>query len=60
MSKTEEKTTKTIKKSLCFEKSGEIISIRICLKNISPHSYNGTTIPAALDKLFQEAKKAIC
>ena len=60
MRKTEERTTKTIKKSLRFEKSGEMVSIRISLKNISPHSHNEATILTVLDNLFQEAKETIC
>ena len=31
-----EMTTRTIKKSLCFEKSGETLSVEICLENVSP------------------------
>lgn len=56
----EEKTTKTIKKSIRFEKSGEMVSVRISLKNISPHSHNEATILTVLDNLFQEVKETIC
>ena len=53
-----EKTTKTIKKSLSFEKSGETFSVEICLENVSP-DMKGDAIVSFLDELFKYAKAAI-
>ena len=44
-----EKTAKTIKKSLCFEKSGEKLSVEISMD----------TIISFLDTLFEHAKEDI-
>lgn len=54
-----EMTTRTIKKSLCFEKSGETLSVEICLENVSPSVKTNTIIPF-LNTLFEHAKEAIC
>lgn len=54
----EERTIKTIRKTLCFEKRGETLSIEIYLENVSPHVKSDTIIPF-LDTLFERAKEAI-
>lgn len=53
-----EKTTKTIKKSLYFEESGETLSVEISLENVSP-CVKTDTIIAFLNTLFENAKEAI-
>lgn len=53
-----EMTTRTIKKSLCFEKSGETLSVEICLENVSPGINMDAIIPF-LNTLFANAKEAI-
>ncbi len=58
MSRTVEKTTKTVKKSLNFEKSGETLSVEIALENVSPNINIDTVIPF-LNTLFERAKEAI-
>lgn len=58
MSRTVEKTTKAIKKSLCFEKSGETLSVEITLENVSPDIRTDTIIPF-LNTLFERAKEFI-
>ena len=53
-----EKTIKTIKKSLDFEKSGETLSVEIELENVSPNV--GTyTIISFLDALYERAKESL-
>lgn len=54
----EEKTTKSIKKSLCFEESGETLSIEISLENVSPN-IEKSTITSFLDTLFERAKEGL-
>ncbi len=54
-----EKTIKTIKKSLSFEKSGETLSVEIGLENISPNVGTDTII-SFLDTLFERAKEIVC
>lgn len=54
----EEKTTKTIKKSLNFEKSGETLSLEISLENVSPN-ISMDTIIHFLNTLFENTKKEI-
>lgn len=54
----EELTSKSIKKTLLFEKSGEIFSVKITLENISP-MVNYNTISPFLDTLFERAKDEI-
>lgn len=54
----EEKTSKSIKKTLSFEKSGEIFSVKITLENISP-TVHYSTIRPFLDTLFERAKDEI-
>lgn len=54
----EEKTSKSIKKTLSFEKSGETFSLEIQLENVSPNTWNGS-IESLLDILYAEAKKSI-
>lgn len=51
-----EKTSKSIKKSLSFEKSGETFSIEICLENVSQDK---NTIISFLDTLYERIKKEI-
>lgn len=58
MRETEEKTTKTIKKSLCFEDGGETLSVEISLENVSPN-VKVDTIFTFLDTLFERAKEII-
>ncbi len=53
-----ERTTKRIKKSLDFEKSGETFSVEISLENVSPDMSMDTIAPF-LDTLFENAKKMI-
>lgn len=54
----EEKTKKAIKKTIEFKKSGEILSVEVCLDNISPQlSKKG--ISDVLDELFEEIKATI-
>lgn len=55
----EERSKKTAEKSVRFEKSGEIISVCICLENISPYQKDKKTISDTLDLLFREAKEII-
>jgi len=54
----EERTSKSIKKTLSFEKSGEIFSIKITLENISPR-VNYSTISPFLDTLYERVKDEI-
>lgn len=58
MRKITEKITKTIKKSLYFEESGETFSVEISLENVSP-CVKKDTIIAFLNTLFENAKEAI-
>lgn len=51
-----EKTTKSIKKTLSFEKSGETFSIEIHLENVSQDK--NTVIPF-LDTLYERIKEEI-
>ncbi|MCI8789103.1 MAG: hypothetical protein HFH92_08350 [Lachnospiraceae bacterium] len=51
-----EKTIKTIKKSLSFEKSGETLSVEISLENVSPN-VGMETIISFLDTLYGRTKK---
>ncbi len=51
-----EKTIKTIKKSLSFEKSGETLSVEISLENVSPN-VGMDTIISFLDTLYERTKK---
>lgn len=54
----EEKTCKSIKKTLSFEKSGETFSVEVSLENISPLVQKESLLDF-LDLLYQSAKKAI-
>lgn len=54
----EEKTTKKIKKALCFEKSGETYSVEIGLENVSPEVSTDTII-SFLDRIFNRAKEEL-
>lgn len=54
----EERSRKTIEKSISFEKSGETISIKICLENVSPN-VSAETITSFLDALFEKSKKEL-
>lgn len=47
----EERTCVNIEKSLKFEKGGEILSVKICLENISP-SIKADSIKPYLETLF--------
>lgn len=58
MRKAEEKTTKTIKKSLYFEKNGETLSVEIVLENVSPN-VKADTIISFLDMLYGRAKEEL-
>lgn len=58
MRETEEKTSKSIKKTLSFEKSREIFSVKIILENISPTTHYDTIVPF-LDTLFEQLKNEI-
>ena len=58
MRKTVEKTTRTVRKSLSFEESGETFSVEISLENVSPSISIDTIIPF-LNTLFENAKKNI-
>lgn len=51
----EERTTKKIKKALCFEKSGETYSVEIGLENVSPEVSTDTII-SFLERIFKRAK----
>ena len=51
-----ENTSKSIKKSLNFEDSGETFSIEICLENVSQDK--NTVIPF-LDTIYERIKKEI-
>lgn len=53
-----EKTCKTIKKELVFEKNGETFLVELQLENVSP-DINKESVEQLLDKLYAEAKKAI-
>lgn len=53
---TVEKSTRTIKKSLNFEKSRETFSVEISLENVSPN-VEVDTILAFLDTLYEHAKE---
>jgi len=53
----EEKTTKSIRKSLNFE-SGETLSVEISLENVSPNK-NMDSIILFLNTLFENAKEKI-
>lgn len=53
-----EETSKSIKKTLSFEESGEIFSVKITLKNISPTTHYSTITPF-LNTLFDRAKDEI-
>lgn len=52
----EERTCKSIKKSLVFEKSGETLSIEIYLENVSPSTTN-ETLESFLNVLYEKAKQ---
>lgn len=54
----EERTDKTIKKSLIFETGGEMLSVEICIKNIPPGVSKNTIIPM-LDTLFEKIKESM-
>lgn len=54
----EEDTRKSIRKSLVFDKSGETLSVEICLKNVSPE-LKKESLSDFLDTLYQSAKDAI-
>lgn len=56
--KTVEKTTRTVKESIGFEKSGESFSVEIALENVSP-TISSDTIIQFLDTLFEKAKENI-
>lgn len=47
----EKRTDKKIKKVLIFEKSGETLSVEICLENVSPKQ----NVASYLDALYAEA-----
>ena len=52
-----ERTSRSIKKTLEFEKSGETLSIEITLENVSPHK--STKIEKLLDTLYDMTKHSI-
>lgn len=54
----EEKTFKSIKKTLIFEKSGEALSVEISLENVSPMTSKDTVL-SMLDVLFKKTKEVI-
>ena len=54
----EEKTCKSARKTLSFEKSGEILSVTISLENISPNT-SKESIVSLVDTLFKEVKAMI-
>nr|WP_300792198.1 hypothetical protein [uncultured Acetatifactor sp.] len=58
MGNTIEKSTRTIKKTLSFENSGETLSVEISLENVSPGINMDAIIPF-LNTLFANAKEAI-
>nr|WP_296440756.1 hypothetical protein [uncultured Acetatifactor sp.] len=58
MRKAVEKTTRTIKRSLSFEGSGETFSVEIALENV-PTYIERDTIIQFLDTLFKEAKEIV-
>lgn len=53
-----EKTSKSVKKTLAFEESGETFSIEIRLENVSPKT-SKETILSMLDIMFQTIKETI-
>lgn len=53
-----ESTTKSIKKSLTFEKSGETLSVEISMKDVSSKHETEAAMPL-LDTLFEKAKKEL-
>ena len=52
-----ERTNRSIKKTLEFEKSGETLSIEITLENVSPDK--STKIEKLLDTLYDMTKHSI-
>ena len=53
-----ETTTKTIKKSIYFEASGETLSVEDCLENVSPNMDIRNIVPF-LDTLFKRVKEKL-
>ena len=53
-----EKSRKTIEKALSVEESGETLSIKICLENVSPN-VKVDTITSFLDILFEKGKEEL-
>ena len=51
----QERTCKSIEKSLEFEKSGETLSVEICLENVSPLT-SSETLESFLNTLYERAK----
>ncbi len=49
----EEQTKKVVKKFIEFKKSGEILSVEVCLDNISPQ-VRKKDISDVLDELYKE------
>ena len=54
----EERTLKTIKKTVVFEKSGETLSIEIGMENVSPRE-NREAVLGVIDTLYHEAKREV-
>lgn len=51
----EERTCKTIKRSLIFEKSGETLSVEVSLENVSPDTEK-ESLSNFLDSLYENVK----
>lgn len=54
----QECTQIVVSKSVSFEESGETISIRIQLENVSPKTKN-TALSGTMDVLFKDVKETI-
>ncbi len=53
-----EKTSKSVKKTVAFEESGETFSVEIRLENVSP-KVSKETILSMLDVMFETIKETI-
>ncbi len=54
----EEKTCKSVTKSLSFEKNGETLSVTISMENVSPNTSKDSII-SLINTLFEETKNII-